>query len=90
MYNKTLEMGFRGVILVGIGTAFADGVYSSIAALGFSTVSDIMNHNKFAVKLFGGFFLLHLAYKETGRINLNNEIKIKRCVSINTIIEAFS
>ena len=62
--KKTLELGIKGALLVGLGAALADSVYGLIAALGLTTVSNIMVTSSSALKLIGGIFLLYLAYKE--------------------------
>jgi putative LysE/RhtB family amino acid efflux pump len=87
--KKTLELGIRGAILVGFGTALADSVYAIVAALGLSTISEIMNENESTIKLFGGLFLLYLAYKESVNIKIPNEITIKNQENFKTIIEVF-
>ena len=75
--RKTLELGIRGTILVGLGTALADSIYAVVATLGLSAISETVTENKSILKLFGGLFLLYLAYKETKSSDLSNEINIK-------------
>ena len=89
--RKTLELGIRGAILVGLGTALADSVYAIVAALGFSVVSETMTENESILKLLGGLFLLYLAYKEAKSVDMSmsNEINIKNQQNFRTIIETF-
>jgi putative LysE/RhtB family amino acid efflux pump len=89
--KKTLELGIRGAILVGIGTAIADSVYAIVATLGLSAISETMTKNESILKLFGGLFLLYLAYKESKSLDLSmsNEINIKNQQNFRTIIEIF-
>ena len=74
--KKTLELGIKGALLVGLGAAFADSVYGLIAALGLTAVSHIMISGSGALKLIGGIFLLYLAYKEAKSGVASNEAKV--------------
>ncbi len=62
--RKTLEMGLLGAIAVGLGAALADSVYGLVAALGLTAVSHFLLQNTMVIRVFGGLFLLYLAYKE--------------------------
>jgi putative LysE/RhtB family amino acid efflux pump len=62
--RKTLEMGFVGAIAVGLGAALADSAYGLVAALGLSAISHFLLQNTIVIRVFGGLFLLYLAYKE--------------------------
>jgi putative LysE/RhtB family amino acid efflux pump len=42
--RKTLELGLKGALLVGLGAALADGCYGVIAALGLSAISHFLLH----------------------------------------------
>ncbi len=87
--RKTLELGIRGAILVGLGTALAESIYAVVATLGLSAISETITENKSILKLFGGLFLLYLAYKEAKSSDLSNEINIKNQQNFRTIIEIF-
>jgi putative LysE/RhtB family amino acid efflux pump len=62
--KKTLDLGIRGGLLVGLGAALADSTYGLIAALGLSAISHILLDKAHIIQLLGGLFLLYLAYKE--------------------------
>lgn len=62
--RKTLELGIRGGLTVGLGAALADGVYGFIAGAGVTTVSNALLDKDVFIKLIGGIFLLYLALKE--------------------------
>ena len=62
--RKTLELGFVGAIAVGFGAALADAVYGVIAATGLTIISEFLLAKAVFIKLFGGVFLLYLAWKE--------------------------
>ena len=73
--TKTLELGFRGAFIVGLGAALADSVYGVVAALGLSAISHALLNNANVIRLVGGVFLLYLAYKELKSINNNTDNK---------------
>ena len=43
--NKTLEVGFIGACLVGLGAALADAVYGCVTAFGLNTISTFLLEN---------------------------------------------
>lgn len=87
--NKTLEFGIKGALIVGLGAAFADGVYGMIAALGITAISQIMLNSSNILRLIGGIFLLYLAYKEFYSVNKAKAANIKSKKIINQIISIF-
>lgn len=58
--NRTLARGFWAGFAGGFGTALADGVYASLAALGFATFGTILHSVDLPLRLGGGLFLLWL------------------------------
>lgn len=74
--RKTLELGFVGAIAVGLGAAFADGIYGLVAALGLTGISHFLLQKIVLIKFIGGLFLLYLAYIE---------LKTKTTVSETTL-----
>lgn len=62
--RKTLEVGIKGAIAVGLGATFADGVYGVIAALSLSAISHFLLEQSLYLKLGGGLFLLYLSYQD--------------------------
>jgi threonine/homoserine/homoserine lactone efflux protein len=61
--RRTLERGFLIGFGTGLGAAFADLFYASIAAFGISAVEEILLEYRTALSLVGGVFLLVLAAK---------------------------
>lgn len=62
--RKTLELGVKGALAVGFGAALADGTYGLIAATGLDLFSDFLLERATLIRIFGGIFLLYLAYTE--------------------------
>ncbi|OJU72806.1 MAG: hypothetical protein BGO07_01140 [Alphaproteobacteria bacterium 40-19] len=40
--KKTLERGFKGALLIGLGAALADSVYGIIATVGLTAISVVL------------------------------------------------
>jgi putative LysE/RhtB family amino acid efflux pump len=74
--RKTLELGLRGTISVGIGAALADGIYGFIAAAGLSTLSQFLLTKTEFIQFGGGLFLLYLAYYELKKHDTDFKTKI--------------
>lgn len=87
--KKTLELGIKGALLVGLGAALADSVYGLIAALGLTAVSHIMISSSGALKLIGGVFLLYLAYKEAKSGPASNEAHVSAKSRFKLVSEVF-
>jgi len=62
--NKTLEVGFIGACLVGLGAALADAVYGCVTAFGLNSISSFLLENIKTIRIVGGIILLYLAYNE--------------------------
>lgn len=58
--NRTLARGFWAGLSGGLGTALADGVYASLAALGFAAFGAVLQAVDVPLRLVGGLFLLWL------------------------------
>lgn len=87
--KKTLELGIKGALLVGLGAALADSVYGLIAALGLTAVSHIMIAGSGSLKLIGGIFLLYLAYKEAKSSVASNEAHVSEKSRLKLVSEVF-
>ena len=87
--KKTLELGIKGALLVGLGAALADSVYGLIAALGLTAISHIMIAGDTYLKLIGGIFLLYLAYKEAKSNPSNKEAHVNGKNQIKLVGEVF-
>ncbi|WP_298993941.1 LysE family transporter [uncultured Desulfovibrio sp.] len=61
--NRALERGFWAGVAGGLGTALADAIYASLAAIGFSTLTATLAVLAPWLKLPGGLFMLWLACK---------------------------
>ncbi|MBL3285175.1 LysE family amino acid translocator [Rickettsiales endosymbiont of Paramecium tredecaurelia] len=87
--KKTLELGIRGALLVGLGAALADSVYGMIASLGLTAVSNTIIAGGSAFKLIGGVFLLYLAYKEAKSSDVSTEARVSARSSVRLVGEVF-
>lgn len=74
--RKTLTYGRIHGFASGFGTATADAIYASIAALGLHLISSFLTGSKFILGLIGGIFLIYIGIKS---------ICIKSSVSLDTI-----
>jgi len=61
--RKTLAEGHSHGLMVGLGAATADSLYGSIAAFGFTFVSDVITSQQFWLRLVGGGLLLFLGIR---------------------------
>lgn len=61
--SRTLERGFWAGLAGGLGTALADGLYASLAALGFAAFSAALSGISGPLRLVGGLFLIWLGWK---------------------------
>lgn len=61
--NRTLERGFVAGAAGGLGTALADGVYATLAAMGFAAFSGVLAQIDTPLRLIGGAFMLWLGWK---------------------------
>ncbi|WP_133487371.1 LysE family translocator [Aliiroseovarius marinus] len=61
--NRTLERGFFAGVAGGIGTSLADGLYASLAAIGFAAFSVFLAQIDTPLRLVGGAFMLWLGYQ---------------------------
>lgn len=61
--NRTLERGFIAGAAGGLGTALADGVYATLAAMGFAAFSGMLAQIDTPLRLIGGAFMLWLGWK---------------------------
>ncbi|WP_409524809.1 LysE family translocator [Nitrincola sp. MINF-07-Sa-05] len=61
--NRTLERGFIAGVAGGLGTACADGVYATLAAIGFVAFSGTLANLDIPLRLAGGTFMLWLGWK---------------------------
>jgi threonine/homoserine/homoserine lactone efflux protein len=62
--SRTLKGGFSVGIPIALGATVVDFIYSTIAALGLSAASELFTGNENYIKIFGGLFLIYLAYYE--------------------------
>lgn len=58
--NRSLERGFLAGVAGGLGTALADAVYASIAAIGFSSITASLASIATPLHILGGIFMLWL------------------------------
>lgn len=87
--NRVLQHGFKGAVVVGLGAALADSVYGMVAALGLTAISNMMISNAFILKLFGGLFLLYLAYQEANSGSTSKPAKISSKSDLMVMVDVF-
>ena len=61
--RKTLAEGHTRGLIIGLGAASADSLYSSIAAFGLTFISDVISTQHFWLRLIGGGLLLFLGIR---------------------------
>jgi threonine/homoserine/homoserine lactone efflux protein len=61
--RKTLTEGRARGMVIGLGAATADALYSGIAAFGLTIVMDVIEGQEFWLRLIGGIFLLLLGIR---------------------------
>ncbi|WP_417584659.1 LysE family translocator [Pelagibacterium sp.] len=61
--NRTLQRGFLAGAAGGLGTALADGVYATLAAIGFAAFSGLLAQIDMPLRLVGGAFMIWLGLK---------------------------
>jgi threonine/homoserine/homoserine lactone efflux protein len=61
--RKTLAEGHTRGLIIGLGAATADSLYSSIAAFGLTFISDVISTEHFLLRLVGGGLLLFLGIR---------------------------
>ena len=61
--SRTLERGVLAGLAGGLGTALADGVYATLAALGFAAFSATLAMIDTPLRLVGGAFMLWLGWR---------------------------
>jgi len=64
--RKTLAEGHTRGLIIGLGAASADSLYSSIAAFGLTFISDVIATQHFWLRLIGGGLLLFLGIRTLG------------------------
>jgi threonine/homoserine/homoserine lactone efflux protein len=74
--NKTIQDGVRSAVAIALGASLADGVYCIIAAFGLSSISQFISQYSAILKIFGGLFLLYIAYSEIRKDQVNSSVKI--------------
>lgn len=61
--RRTLAEGRLTGLVTGLGAASADACYGFIAAFGLTFLSDFLIHQRFALGLVGGVFLIYLGVR---------------------------
>lgn len=59
--RRTIERGITAGFATGVGAAFADGLFSALAAFGVTVVMDAITGHMVALRLVGGAFLIAVA-----------------------------
>lgn len=61
--RRTLQSGFFAGVSSGMGAAFADAFYASVAAFGLTMISDSLAEFRIQIRILGGLLLLLMALK---------------------------
>ncbi|MCM2442887.1 LysE family translocator [Agrobacterium vitis] len=87
--NRTLERGFWAGVAGGFGTALADAVYASLAALGFSAFAATLATIDTPLKIIGGLFMVWLGWKSLKPKPLADAAKVGARDLFGTIAATF-
>jgi len=87
--RKTLAEGHSRGLIVGLGAATVDALYSSIAAFGLTFVSDAIASQHFWVRLVGGGLLLFLGIRTFRAKRKDNTIPCEGKGLLGSYISAF-
>lgn len=87
--NRTLDRGFWAGVAGGLGTALADAVYASLAALGFSAFAATLATIDTPLKIVGGLFMLWLGWKSLRPKPLAEAVKVGARDLLGTITATF-
>lgn len=74
--NRTLQDGIKSATAIGLGTAFADGIFGLIAAMGITGISHFLSENGSIFEIAGGIFLLYIAYNEIKKDSSAKAVKV--------------
>ncbi len=83
--KKTLDIGIKGALSVGIGATLADIVFALFAIMGLNSVSDFLDQYSRIIQSIGAFFLFYLAYLELKNDpTLRKEIQVRdeNCIQL--------
>lgn len=75
--RKTLTEGRLSGLIIGLGAATADLFYGCVAAFGITIISDMLNNQRFWIRIVGGALLLFLGVKTFLAQPKDPKIKIK-------------
>lgn len=56
--QRTINKGFLSGFFSGLGAAFADIVYASVAGFGISIIADFLKAQEFPIRILGGVFVI--------------------------------
>ncbi|MGO4106098.1 LysE family translocator [Paenibacillus sp. YAF4_2] len=71
--KRTINQGRRYGFLSGLGAASADAVYGLIAAIGFTTLTNLLVEQQMWISLIGGLFLCYLGYQSVKALPIGNQ-----------------
>jgi len=88
--NRTLERGFAAGVAGGVGTAFADAIFASLAAFGFAAFSAVLSTIDAPMRTIGGLFMLWLGVKGLRSRPVEKIASVERCDVFGTIAATFA
>lgn len=87
--RRTLNDGWSMGMMSGLGAAFADMVYGSIAAFGISTVSEFILGQQMWIRILGGLFLIYLGIRTIFSTPSEKEIPSSRRGLLGAFLSTF-
>ena len=87
--KRTLAEGRISGFVTGMGAAFADAAYGAVAGFGLIAISSFLISQEFAIKLFGGLFLLYLGIRSFLSKPATKEAAIVSKGLLNNFISTF-
>lgn len=87
--NRTLERGLWAGVAGGLGTAFADAIYASLAAVGFAAFTATLAMIDAPLKFVGGLFMLWLGWKSMMPTPPQKDAKVGATDLVGTVATTF-
>ena len=88
--RRTFQIGLKGALIGGFGTAVADAIFATIAALGFAAASAFLLENLFYFKLGGGILLIYLGIREYFAVTpMTETINLTKKTTLSIIASTF-
>jgi threonine/homoserine/homoserine lactone efflux protein len=87
--KRTLTEGRISGFVTGMGAAFADAAYGTVAGFGLFAISSFLISQEFLIKLIGGLFLVYLGVRSFLSKPATNETTVASKGLLNNFISTF-